>query len=50
VQEKLKIRSGSPRFIVLDGDEILIHKFGTHAWSRDVLPLIERRVAARASQ
>jgi hypothetical protein len=49
VQERLNIRSGSPRFIVVEGDKLLIHRFGTGGWSRDVLPLVERLVAERAA-
>jgi len=47
VQEKLDIRSGSPRFIVVAGDKILTHNFGRESWNRRVLPLIERRVAEK---
>lgn len=45
VQEKLNINRGSPRFIVVSGDKILLHRFGRSAWNERVLPLIERTVA-----
>jgi hypothetical protein len=50
VQENLGIRSGSPRFILVEGRKILIHRFGTAAWTQSVLPMIERWVAARTSE
>lgn len=43
--EQLKITRGSPRFIVVQGDKILTHKFGRRSWNQDVLPLIERLAA-----
>lgn len=49
VQAKLGIRSGSPRFIVVSGDTILIHRFGRGSWNTNVLPLIERTLAQRTA-
>lgn len=47
VQEKLGIRSGSPRFILVAGNTIVMHRFGRSAWNESVLPRIEQWVAER---
>jgi hypothetical protein len=49
VREKLAIRSGSPRFIVVEGRKIVTHRYGQGAWNAHVLPLIERMVARQAA-
>ena len=50
VPEQLGITRGTPRFIVVRGDKVLLHKFGRRTWSTDVLPLIERSVPRRAAR
>jgi hypothetical protein len=49
VQEKLRIKSGTPRFIVIKGQKVVMHQFGIYSWSDHVLPLIERLVAEKES-
>jgi hypothetical protein len=49
VQERLNITRGSPRFIVVQEDKILTHKFGRGSWNQHVLPLIERLTAERVT-
>ncbi len=44
VRDRLGIRSGTPRFIVVREQEILLTTSGTEAWSYEVLPLVRDRL------
>ena len=45
VRDRERLTRGTPRFIVISGNDILISTFGTGSWERDVLPVIRRAVA-----
>lgn len=50
VQEKLGITRGYPRFILVSGDQILLHQIGRRSWDESVLPFIKQRLAQRTAQ
>ena len=47
IRDQLKITRGTPRFIVAKDGKVLIHKFGTSSWDRDVFPLVRRLVSQK---
>lgn len=44
VRDRERLSRGTPRFIVIRDDDVLISAFGTGSWERDVLPVIRRAV------
>lgn len=45
IRDKLQISRGTPRFIVVVDGAVVLHRFGTHSWDREVLPLVKKLVA-----
>jgi len=48
IRTKTFAASGTPRFIVLIDDEVVLNVFGTVRWNSVVLPLIKRLVWQKA--
>jgi len=44
VRDALKIRRGTPRFVVVVDGTIVLHRFGTGAWDQEIYPALERAV------
>jgi hypothetical protein len=38
VRDRLKLRHGAPRWIILSEDELISHELGLDGWSRKILP------------
>lgn len=48
IRKKTFAASGTPRFIVVVDDQVVLNVFGTQGWDSAVLPLIKRLVWQKA--
>lgn len=46
IRDRLKLKSGTPRFIVMADDKIVLHRFGKASWQKDVLPKLAELTAS----
>lgn len=49
IRDRLKLKSGTPRFIVMADDRIVLHRFGKASWQKDVLPKLAELNGARTA-
>jgi hypothetical protein len=47
IRDRLKLKSGTPRFIIIADDKVVLHRFGKAAWEKDVLPKLAQLTSAR---